>query len=183
MPIVAKLEEKINIPEDVKVEMMGREIKISGPNGENKRSFTDKRIDIEAHSDKIILSVKNPTKREKALLGTYTSHIKNMVEGVQEDFEYKLKILYSHFPVKVRAERDEVVIENFFGEQKPRRAEIVGDTTVKIQGDIVTVRGCNKEQVAQTAANIESTTRVKNVDTRVFQDGIYIIEKAGKPIR
>jgi large subunit ribosomal protein L6 len=183
MPIAAKLEETIEIPDEVNISREGRDITVTGPNGENKKSFPDKRVNIEIDSDEIRLSVKDPSKREKALLGTYASHMRNMINGSVEDFEYKLKILYSHFPVKVRSEGDNVVVENFVGEQKPRKAKILGDTKVEIQGDIVTVKGPDKEKVAQTAANIESMTKIKNVDERVFQDGIYLIEKVGKPIR
>ncbi len=183
MPIAAKLEKVVKIPDDVNFNRTGDEIEISGPNGTISRRFPDKRIDIDLIENEISLSVKDPSKREKALLGTYNSHLQNMVDGVQKDFEYKLKIVYSHFPVKVRSEGDEVVIENFVGEKKPRRAPILGETKVDIQGDEVFVKGLNKEDVAQTAANIESATRIKNTDNRVFQDGIYIIEKAGRQIK
>jgi len=183
MPLAAKLEKIVGIPDDVNVKREGDEIEVSGSNGNIKRKFTDKRVEIDIKNDEIEISVKDPSKREKALLGTYTSHIQNMIDGVQKDFEYKLKIVYSHFPVKVRSEGDEVVIENFVGEKKPRRAPILGETQVEIKGDEVSVKGLHKEDVAQTAANIESATRIRNTDNRVFQDGIYIIEKAGRPIK
>ncbi|MGM0404764.1 MAG: 50S ribosomal protein L6 [Thermoplasmatota archaeon] len=183
MPLAAILDKIVEIPDDVDVKIVGEEINVSGPNGTIKKKFTDKRVDIVIKNNEVELSVKDPSKREKALLGTYTSHIQNMVEGVQNDFEYKLKIVYSHFPVKVRSEGNEVVIENFIGEKKPRRAPVLGETKVEIKGDEVFVKGLDKDDVAQTAANIESATRIKNTDNRVFQDGIYIIEKAGRSIK
>ncbi len=70
------------------------------------------------------------------------------------------------------------IIGNFLGEKKPRVAKILGDTKVKITGGEVTVSGINKEDVGQTAANIEQKTKIKRFDTRVFQDGIYIVQKA-----
>lgn len=183
MPIAAKLDKRIEIPDDVNVTKQGDEIQVSGPNGESKREFPDRRISIQVGEEEVVLSTEEPSKREKSLLGTYTSHIQNMIEGGQEDYEYKLKILYSHFPVKVRSEGEDVVIENFVGEQEPRKATVLGDTEVEIEGDEITVTGPHKEEVAQTAANIESATRIKNTNERVFQDGIYIVEKAGKQIR
>ncbi len=183
MPIAAELEEIVEIADDVNVKRDGVTITISGPNGEITKKFIDKRVNIDIGKDQIVLTTGMPTKREKAIIGTYASHLRNMVKGSTEDFTYKLKIIYSHFPVKVRAEGEHVVIENFIGEEKPRTAKILGETKANIQGDIITLSGPNKEEVGQTAANIEQATRIKNVDERVFQDGVYIIEKAGNPIR
>jgi large subunit ribosomal protein L6 len=70
-----------------------------------------------------------------------------------------------------------ISIENFMGERKPRIARIVGQSLVVVQGDEVIVTGIDKEHVGQTAANVEQATRIKGRDPRVFQDGIYFIEK------
>jgi len=182
MPVELEAEEKIKIPESVSVEKHKDELKVSGENGEIVKRFSHPTIEIEIDDEEVILRVDRPSKKEKALLGTYKSHIENMVKGAQEDFVYKLKILYSHFPMEVTAEQDNVVIKNFVGENKPRNAKIVGDTKAQIEGSEVIIRGPDKEAVAQTAANIESTTKISKADPRVFQDGIYIIEKAGKPL-
>ena len=72
----------------------------------------------------------------------------------------------------------EVQISNFLGEKRPRRAKIVGSTQVEIKGDVLLVNGPDIEAVGQTAANVEQATKIKNYDPRVFQDGIYIVEKA-----
>ena len=182
MTLELKAEEKIEVPEEVTVEMDNNELKVSGENGQLTREFSHPRINIEINEEEVNLVVDQPSKSDKALLGTYKSHIDNMIQGAQEDFVYKLKIIYSHFPMEVTAEQDEVVVRNFVGESKPRRAKIVGSTKAEIDGDEVTVKGPNKEHVSQTAANIESTTNISRTDPRVFQDGIYITEKAGKPI-
>jgi large subunit ribosomal protein L6 len=50
--------------------------------------------------------------------------------------------------------------------------------TVSTGNDEVTITGIDKELVGTTAARIERATHVRNRDPRVFQDGIYIIEKA-----
>ena len=73
-------------------------------------------------------------------------------------------------------------IKNFFGETKERTAKLLEGVDVKIEGDILTVESCDIEKAGQTAANIEASTRVKKKDRRIFQDGIFIISKAGEEI-
>ena len=92
-------------------------------------------------------------------------------------WEYKMEVFYSHFPMQVRSEGGDVVIENFLGEKAERRTTIHGDTNVSVDGEQLTLAGPNKEDVGQTAADIEQLTKVKGKDTRVFQDGVYITEK------
>ncbi|MFP4000944.1 MAG: 50S ribosomal protein L6 [Thermoplasmata archaeon] len=182
MPVELISEEKVEVPENVSVEMDKDELKVSGENGKVVKNFSHPTIKIEAKDDEVVLSVETPSKKEKAQLGTFKSHIENMIKGAQEDFVYKLKIIYSHFPMEVTPEQDQLVIKNFVGENKPRRANIIGSTKAEVDGNEITVRGPDKEAVAQTAANIESATKISKADPRVFQDGIYITEKAGKPV-
>jgi large subunit ribosomal protein L6 len=91
-----------------------------------------------------------------------------------------MEVFYSHFPMKVRVENDEVVIENFLGEKAPRRTTIHGDTEVSVDGEEITLTGSDIESVGQTAADIEQLTRVKDKDIRVFQDGVYITTKPNR---
>jgi large subunit ribosomal protein L6 len=70
-----------------------------------------------------------------------------------------------------------VLIENFTGERRARKANILGDVKVKLEPDDIIVQGAKLEDVSQTAANIEMITRVTNKDPRVFLDGIYVFER------
>jgi large subunit ribosomal protein L6 len=103
-----------------------------------------------------------------------------MLVGATKGFEYKMKIVYAHFPIKTAIKGDTFVIENFLGEKFPRKTKILGVTKVQVKGDQVVLNGPNVEDVGQTAANIEKATKIKGFDPRVFQDGIYITEKPGR---
>lgn len=102
-----------------------------------------------------------------------------MIKGINAGFTYKMKVVHAHFPVtlKVVDKERKLLIENFTGEKTPRVAWIVGETKVKASGDEIVVQGINLEDVSQTAANIEQSTRIKDKDQRVFLDGIYVFEK------
>ena len=149
MTITGIIEEHIELPEGVSAERKGPWVKVSGPNGELTKQLHHPRVDIKVGSEEIMVSSRLPRTREKSLVGTFAAHIRNMVQGVQEDYECRLKTVYSHFPMKVN-----------------------------VKGSDVTVTGANLEAVMQTAANIERATRISGYDPRVFQDGIYIVEKA-----
>ena len=172
----------VEIPEGVEVviegdTISGYTVKATGPKGENSRKLKFRGIHIEKENNKIRVYTSNPKKRFKAMVGTFAGHIENLVVGVKDGFEYHLRVVYAHFPIKVRVEGRQVIIENFLGEKHPRRAKIVGNVEVDVKGQDIYVRGVDIEECGQTAANLEQATRIKRKDPRVFQDGIYIVKK------
>lgn len=178
MPVAHELVKKVDIPDGVKVELKGDDIVVTGEEETVTRTFQHPRIKISIEDKNVVVSIGRPSKADMALLGTITSHIRNMTKGVTEGFRYKMKIVYSHFPIKASVRGQEFVVENFLGERSPRIAKILGKTRVEVKGDEVTLTGPNIEEVGQSAANIEQVTMIKGYDPRVFQDGIYIVQKA-----
>ena len=100
-----------------------------------------------------------------------------MIKGVTEGFIYRLKIVFIHFPLNIQIQKDRVIINNFVGEQRARVAKIRGNVSVRVEGDDIIVEGNDIEHVAQTAANIQESTKIRNKDLRKFLDGIYIYKK------
>ena len=173
---------EIIVPEGVEVDIKGDFIVAKSDKGEVTRKFPENKIKITKKDNIISLEVPTEKRRQLALLGTYRGHVNNMMKGVTEGVSYKMKIVYSHFPMTVKAQGDTIVIDNFLGERYPRKTKILKDVSVAIKGQDITITGIDKENVAQTAANLEQVTKIKKLDPRVFQDGIYIIEKDGKEI-
>jgi large subunit ribosomal protein L6 len=174
------LKDEIEVPEKVHVTFDEGVVKVKGPQGEISKRLSHPRVKLEMKGKHVIVSSEMPRKKEKALVGTYGAHIRNMFVGATKGFEYKMKIVYAHFPIKTAIKGNTFWIENFLGEKSPRKTKILGDTKVTIKGDQVLLNGPNVEDVGQTAANIERATKIKGFDPRVFQDGIYIIEKPGR---
>ncbi|MFH1638268.1 MAG: 50S ribosomal protein L6 [Candidatus Woesearchaeota archaeon] len=175
-----KLKLEIEAPEGIEIKLDGKILTIKGPKGEVSKKFDVASVDISSEGNKVKLSPKKFTKRQKMFINTFEAHINNMLKGTKEGFEYKLKICSSHFPMSVSVEGDNVIIKNFLGEKVNRKALIVKGANVKIQADTITVTSADKETAGQTAANMEQATRITNRDRRIFQDGIWITEKAGK---
>ncbi|HIQ03191.1 MAG TPA: 50S ribosomal protein L6 [Desulfurococcales archaeon] len=179
MPKIVHVVEEIEIPENVEVKVNGLTVEVKGPKGTLTRDFSHARdIQIRIENGKVIVETYFANRRKKALVGSIAAHIRNMIKGVTRGFTYKLKIVYSHFPISVKVVGREVIIENFLGEKAPRKAKIIGDDVkVTVKGDEVIVEGIDIEHVGQTAANIELATKIKGYDPRVFLDGIYIYER------
>jgi len=171
------IREKVEIPDELDFTIDRGVVTISGPNGELSKEFDMHGIKIEEDSGDLIISSDSSRKEKKAAVGTVVSHVQNLCKGVTDGFTSKLKVFYSHFPISISTNEDVLEIENFIGEEKPRQARIVGNTEVKVDGEDIFVSGVDKEEVGQTAANIEQTATVENRDPRIFQDGIYIVEE------
>ncbi len=170
-------EKTIVIPEGVEVKIEGNTLVVKGPKGELSREFKHSDIKKQIKEGKIALSSGTDRRKLNALLGTWVSHIRNMITGVTSGWEAKLKIVYSHFPIKVSVEGDRVVIGNFMGRKSNITSKIAGDVKVEVKKDEIIVSGIDKGLVGQTAANIEIATKVTGYDRRVFQDGCHLIEK------
>ncbi len=175
--MVKEIARKIEVPEGVSVSLSRDVFTARGPKGTVERKLWYPGIRIEVREEDILVDAEFSRKEQKAMVGTFTSHIKNLITGVSEGFECKMTIVYAHFPMQVKVEGKTFIIGNFLGEKKPRVAKILGETKVKVSGSEVIVTGINKEDVGQTAANIEQKTKIKRFDPRTFQDGIYIVQK------
>ncbi|HII85948.1 TPA: 50S ribosomal protein L6 [Candidatus Bathyarchaeota archaeon] len=167
----------VQVPDGVEIGLDGKIVHVKGAKGNLSRDFSSAPISIDMDEKALRVSAKWPRKKEAALVGTIYSHIQNMVTGVQKGFTYKIKIVFSHFPISAKVQGNSVLIENFTGERRARRAKIRGDIKVTIEAEDILIQGLNIEDVSQTAANIEQATRVRRKDPRVFLDGLYVYER------
>jgi len=174
--------EEIEIPEGIEANVEGTTLTVKGPEGEDKRTFNIPKLIFEKKDNKIVIGHKTARKTEKKKIFTTIAHIKNMLKGVKEKFEYTLKIVFSHFPITAEVSGDKVTIKNFLGEKTPRSCSIPKGAEVEIKKDTITVKANSKEIAGQASANLETATKIRMRDRRIFQDGIYIIDKAGRPI-
>jgi len=176
--VAAKTKIELEIPQGVTVKMDDDTLTVSGSLGQLSRELYYPGMEIVVKGDRIIVSTKSTRRKVCSVTITMSSHVKNMIIGVTEGFAYRMKVLYSHFPIQVKVDGGTVVIDNFLGERKPRLARIIGkDTKVEVTRDQVTIQGIDKEAVGQTMANIEQATKIRGFDPRVFQDGIYPVAR------
>lgn len=179
---LAQMTETVELPSGVTVSVNGPSVHVKGPKGEISRNLATKKIHVTVESGKVLVSGKNVTKNDKRFLQTAAAHLKNMVRGASAGHVYKLKICSGHFPMSVTLKGDVFEVKNFIGEAVPRVLKVKPGVKVTIAGTDITVESPNKEAAGSQAAAIELLTRRPGFDSRVFQDGIYIVEKDGKKV-
>ncbi len=171
----------VEIPDDVEVVVDSGILKAKCGDKEVVNNLTHPLIDLTKEGKKILIEPKKENAKLASITKTFESKIKNAITGVREGFEYKLKVVYKHFPMEVNVNGDRLVVSNFLGEKKDREAKILDSVDVKVEDEDVIVSGPDKEKVGQTAANIERNMQSPNEkDRRVFEDGLYIVQKPSK---
>jgi large subunit ribosomal protein L6 len=179
MPRTELAERVVEIPEGVTVEITNSNVKVAGPKGTLEEDLSHLPCILGVDKNLVHVGAFWPRKAEVAMVGTAAAKIRNMIKGVKSGYTFKMKVVHAHFPVtlKVIEKERKLLIENFTGEKTARVAQIVGESKVKASGDEVVIQGINLDDVSQTAANIEQSTKIKDKDQRVFLDGIFVFEK------
>jgi large subunit ribosomal protein L6 len=175
--MVKEIARQIEIPQGVTVEIAPPTVTVTGPKGKISKRISYPEIEIKKEDSLLVVNTRLDRKRQRAMVGTSAAHIANMIAGVTKGFEYRMKVVYSHFPIQLKTTSSEVIINNFLGERRPRAAKIIPGAKVEVMKDEVVITGIDKESVGQTMANIEQATRVRGFDVRVFQDGVYLTER------
>ncbi|MBI4019029.1 MAG: 50S ribosomal protein L6 [Candidatus Aenigmarchaeota archaeon] len=174
------MKKEVAIPKGVDVTIQGMELRIKGPKGELSKNFENplfNGIVKMEKNDNFVVSSESERRQIKAMVGAIAAHAKNMIAGVTKGYEYTMKIHYSHFPINVEVKDKDILVKNFLGEKAPRMTKIKGKVDVKATKDTVIVKGTDLEDVGQTCRNIEEICKIVERDGRVFNDGIYVVDK------
>ncbi len=176
------MEKNVSIPAGVNVKVDGFKVFVSGKNGNLEKDFASQLfagvVKVESDGKVFKVSTAESKRKIKSEVGTIAAVVGGMMEGVQKNFSAKMKVIFMHFPITVKVSGSQLHITNFLGEKKPRAAEILAGCKVEVKGDEIFVSGNSKELVGQTCANIERASWIKARDRRVYQDGIFTIEKS-----
>jgi large subunit ribosomal protein L6 len=177
-----EIREELEIPQGTSIKTAGGIFTVHGPKGEIQKKLHNPKIKASVINDLVVFEAKKGTQREKRLIKAHIAHLKSMIKGVNQVHYYKLRICSSHFPMTASVKGNVFEIKNFIGETIPRTLALPEGVKVSVDGYFVIVESVSKEKAGQTSALIEKLTRRAAFDKRVFQDGIYIIEKDGKPV-
>jgi len=169
----------VEIPEGVTVDLAPNNvITATGKNGEAKRMLHAIGVSVSKEGNKIYFRAKKATKKEKRIMGTFQAHVRNMIKGVVNGHTYKMKICSGHFPMTVTVKGKDFSVKNFLGEKVPRTTALLDGVSVKVEGNDITIESPDIEKAGIVSSRIELLTFISRRDRRVFQDGIFITEKA-----
>lgn len=143
--------QEIIIPAGVEVTRDGSFLAVKGPKGTLKKNFRDD-IEIKIVDKTITLNVKRNDKFSKALWGTYASHIKNMIQGVQTPYQKKLILEGVGFKSEVKG-KDFVFALGF---SHPVIFKIPEGITATADKNVITISGIDKELVGSYAAAVRA---------------------------
>lgn len=177
-----RYEYAIELPDGVTASFALGELTITGPKGAVTRRLQSKDTIVAVDGSRITLTTRKATKRFKREAHTFRSHVQNMIRGSTEGHTYTLKIASSHFPITVQQQGEKIVVKNFVGEKKARELAIPEGVSVKVSGDTVEVTGTDIVRAGNFAGALEKLCARPSFDNRIFQDGIYIVEKDGKRV-
>jgi len=142
----------INIPSDVNINYINREITVKGKFGELVRIIPNG-LDIEQNDNILKVTKQITTRTNNALQGLYRTLINNMVIGVSEQFKLTLNLQGVGYRASVQ---NQDIILNL-GYSHPVKMSIPPDISVDVnQNTIINLKGCDKETLGLFAANIRS---------------------------
>ena len=141
----------ITVPAGVEVKIDGHKITVKGPKGSLEKEFHK---NMEISLDGNVITVKRPDDEplNKSLHGLTRTLINNMIIGTTEGFERKLEVN----GVGYRAQKKGNDLVLTLGYSHPVEMKAPEGISFEVEGNIITVKGIDKEVVGQTAAVIRT---------------------------
>lgn len=169
----------IEIPQGVTATISEKEIVVKGPKGELKQVIHPE-IKIEQAEGKILVAPKSElSKKSRGMWGLYRALVANMVEGVNKGFEKKLEIEGVGF--KANVEGNNLVLN--LGFTNPVKIEKIEGVDFKVEKNIITISGANKERVGHIAALIRKQKPAEPYKGKgIKYQGEKIRRKEGKKV-
>jgi len=170
----------IELPEGVKAEIDGNEVKITGPKGENIVKLPPKVL-IEQKENSLVFSIPNENdKKQGAFWGLARSLVNGAVKGVTEEFSKKLEITGVGYRVELKG--DALVFN--LGFSHPVEFKLPKGISAKTEGNSITVWGVNKQLVGEIASQIRALKKPEPYKGKgIRYSGEVLRRKVGKMVK
>lgn len=166
----------IVIPAKTEVTISGGSVVVKGPKGTLQKPI-HRMVSIEVGAEGVQVSPKGASIESRALIGTYASHVKNMISGVNTGFTKKLLVEGVGYKWEVKGKELNLAL----GFSHPVKMTIPEGLTVKVDKGVLTIEGFDKEVVGQFAANVRAQKKPEPYKGKgIRYDGEVIRRKQGK---
>lgn len=168
--------QQLIIPAGTTVDFTDGVFSVKGPLGTLSKVFTDT-IAVTIENNVVTFAPKKDDPFSRALWGTYASHVKNMLQGVNAPYVRKLILEGVGFKSDVKGTDLHLAL----GFSHPVVVSIPEGLTVTAEKNNLTVTGINKELVGQFTAKVRALKKPEPYKGKGFRyDDEVIRRKAGK---
>ncbi len=166
----------IAVPPKTEVTASGSEIVVKGPKGTLTRR-AHRLISVEVGAEGVQVATKGKSIEARAAVGTYASHVRNMIEGVNKGFTKKLLVEGVGFKWDVQGK----MLNLSLGFSHPVKMAIPDGLAVKADKAVLTIEGFDKELVGQFAANVRAHKKPEPYKGKgIRYEGEVVRRKQGK---
>jgi large subunit ribosomal protein L6 len=166
----------ITIPEGVKVEVSGDKVSIKGSKGTLKFDFHPE-MEIKVSGNEVVVEKKGNSKKAPAIWGTTARLIQNMMKGVTTGFQKQLELNGVGYRMAVAGRKINLAL----GFSHPVVVDIEEGLEVKVENNVMTISGIDKQRVGQFSANIKDLKPVEPYKGKGFRYvGEIVKKKEGK---
>jgi len=144
----------IEIPTGTEVTISEGILTVKGKGGELSKKLHED-VTVKVEGTEVVVTPANETRQAQALWGTFASHVRNMVTGVNEPYTKKLSV--EGVGYKVALEGSKIVLNVGFSHQV--EVVIPEGVEVEVEKNVISIKGANKEVVGQFAANVRAVKK------------------------
>ena len=167
----------VPIPDNVKANLDGRTVHVSGPLGEQSVTVTPE-ISVSMKDNTIVVAPVSDSKRARQQWGLMRSLIANSVTGVTTGFQRELRITGIGYRAQMRGD----VLNMALGLSHEVNVKPPAGVSIETPSNArIIVKGINKQQVGQIAADIRRWRPPEPFKGKgIRYAGEYVYRKVGK---
>lgn len=166
----------IEIPAGVTVEVAPGLVRVKGPKGAIERTLPS-RVSVIVENETVHVDVPDKERADRAIWGTYASHVKNMVLGVTKGFQKQLEVNGVGYRVGLQGKDLKLEV----GFSHPVVFPMPEGVTATVEKNMITISGINKEVVGDTAAKVREIRKPEPYKGKGIKYSDEILRhKAGK---
>lgn len=166
----------IIIPSGTDVSIVDSTVTVKGKGGTLSKPIHPS-VAITVSGAEVIVEPAVRTRLARALWGTYASHMRNMISGVNTPFQKKLEVQGIGYKVDLQG----TTLVFALGFSHPVKIDVPAGIAAKVEKNIITLSGADKDAIGQFAANVRALKKPEPYKGKgIRYEGEVVRKKEGK---